>query len=210
MRRPRHLRWHHGDGMGETARRGGLAPRQEAAVGVVVEALARWLALAGGAVLIALTAMTIVSIVGRYIFSLGPGFPFDHFGPVKGDFELVGIGCAFAVCAFLPYCHYRRGHVTVDIFFVRASPRLVAFTSLIGNILITLAAALIAWRLAAGMIDKARYGETTFILLMPTSWGYAAALVGAVLFAIVAAYTIWRSLNEWLTDGEAIPGGVGK
>jgi hypothetical protein len=55
----------------------------------------------------------------------------------------------------------------------------------------------VAWRLILGMLDKQRYGETTFILGLPLWFGYAAAAVGAVLFVIVSAYTSWRSVREF-------------
>ena len=181
-----------------------ILPGLEAAAGRAVGALATGLAVAGGILLLAVTAVTLASIAGSAISALGEGPPFDRFGPLKGEIDLVTVGAAIAVFAFLPLCQFRRGHVTVDVFLIRAGPRLVAFTSLAGNILLTLAALLIAWRLAAGLADKRAYGETSFILQMPLWWGYAGALVGASAFALVSLYTVWRSLNEWLWQGETI------
>ena len=54
-------------------------------------------------------------------------------------------------------------------------------------------AVFIAWRHAAGMLDKLQYMETTFILRMPLWWSYAASLIGAVVFIVVAAYCVVRS-----------------
>ena len=169
----------------------GLFPALERRVGALVGALARGLALAGGLVLVALTAMTVASITGR-------GFNFLGLGPVPGDFELVEAGCAFAVFAFLPWCQYRRGHVTVDILIGQLGPRATAVTGLIGNLLITLAVTVIAWRLLFGLLEKRAWGETTFILQMPLWWAYAASLVGASVLVLVSLYTVWRSLNEVL------------
>ncbi|AXS40339.1 TRAP transporter small permease [Breoghania sp. L-A4] len=180
----------------------GIAPDLERRVGLVVDTLARWLALAGGLVLIALTVMSVISIVGRSLVGVSDFWPLSVMGPVTGDFELVEAGCAFAVFAFLPWCQMRRGHVTVDVFVSALGPRARAALTLAGNILLAVTAVLIAWRLWLGMLDKKAYSETTFILQMPSWWGYAAAMVGAVMFAVVSAYTIWRSLNEMLGDGE--------
>jgi len=44
--------------------------------------------------------------------------------------------------------------------------------------------------------------ETTFILGMPTWYGYALGVVGAVLFSIVSVYTVWRDINELTGRGE--------
>jgi TRAP-type C4-dicarboxylate transport system permease small subunit len=177
----------------------GLAPRLEAQVGRVVGALAAWLGIFGGLILILVTVLTVVSVTGRTLIGQ----------PVDGDYELVSAGCAIAVFAFLPWCQYRRGHVTVDVFFMRASPRTIAFTSLVGNVVMTAAAAFVAWRLQAGMMDKVAYLETTFILRLPVWWGYAGSLVGAWSFAIVSLYTVWRSFNEWMNRGEPLFEGLG-
>lgn len=181
--------------MAEPGRRG-LAPALEQRVGDVIGRIAMVLAIVGGLALVALAALTVVSVTGRALLPLG-------LGPVPGDFELVEAGCAFAVFAFLPWCQFRRGHVTVDVFVARVGRRAHAALSLVGNVLLTLCALLIAWRLQAGLADKLSYGETTFILEMPVWYGYAAAIVGAWLFALVGAYTVWRSLNEALNQGEA-------
>lgn len=190
--------------MNETraAHRAGLAPHLERRVGFVVGWVARISAILGGVALVAITVMTVVSVSGRALIDLG-------LRPIPGDFELVELGTAFAVFAFLPWCQYRRGHVTVDIAVMGFGPRTRASFSLVGNFLLTLAATLIAWRLYDGLQDKMRYGETTFILQLPAWWGYAVAFVGACAFAAVSAYTVWRSLNETLGPGEPSGGPEG-
>ena len=52
-----------------------------------------------------------------------------------------------------------------------------------------------AWRLTLGMLDKLRYGETTLIAQIPVWQGYAASLLGAVVFALVAGFCVLRSLR---------------
>jgi len=155
----------------------------------LVGAIAFWTAMAGGAVLIALVIVTVVSIAGRSLISAG-------LGPIPGDFELVETGTAFAVFAFLGLCQFRRGHVTVDLFLTRAGPRVNAAIDVVANLLMTGAAGIITWRLWLGMLDKRSYGETTFILQFPIWWGFAAALAGAAAFTLVCAYTVLRSLRE--------------
>lgn len=180
----------------------GLAPRLEQRVGGIVEVLARWFAYAGGLVLVGLTVMSVISISGRALAGLGDVWPFNAMGPVPGDFELVEAGCAFAIFAFLPWCQLRRGHVTVDIFISPLGPRARAGLTLAGNIILTICAVIIARQMGLGMMEKKAYFETTFILQMPSWWGFAAALTGAWMFALASAYTVWRSLNEMLGEGE--------
>ena len=173
----------------------GIAPALEMRVGQKIEALARGLALLGGFVLVSLIILTVVSITGR-------AFIFAGLGPVPGDFELVEVCSAFAVFSFLPWCQLKRGHVTVDLFVSKLSPRKLAFLSLVGNVLLSVVSSLILWRLILGTFDKQNYNETTFILQFPLWWGYAASIVGAAVFVLVSIYTVWRSFNEMMGAGE--------
>lgn len=188
-----------------------LAGAAEARAGRWVEALARGFAIAGGVVLTAAAVITSASIIGRALLPLG-------LGPIKGDYELVGIGCALAVFAFLPLCQLRRGHVTVDIFISALPLRAQAFLGFLGDTLITLVAGVILWRLYLGFGEKVPYGdealrralafgarpyfaESTYELAIPLWIPYGLALIGAGVFFLVSLYTMWRSLN-WVLDGQ--------
>lgn len=149
--------------------------------------LARVCALLGGTVLLVVTTITCISIIGRALNFLG-------LGPVQGDFEIVEIGVGFAIFAFLPWCQYARGHARVDLFTTALGDLPNRLIDLVADLLMFAAAVIIAWRLYIGMLDKYRYLETTFILQFPTWIGYAAAMVGAVIFVVVAAFCILRSL----------------
>ena len=153
----------------------------------VIEIIAIVLATIGGLILAAMAIMTVVSITGRSLIPFG-------LKPIPGDFELVEVGAAIAVFSFLPYCQLKRGHVTVDLF-VSALPNWAFnLTSLLGDIFLTLCASVIAWRLYFGLLDQMSYGSTTMILGVPIWWGYMGSIVGAVLFAITAAFTVWRDV----------------
>jgi TRAP-type C4-dicarboxylate transport system permease small subunit len=166
----------------------------------LVHGLAKALAIAGGLVLVAITAMTVVSIVGR-------GFIWAGLGPVPGDFELVEAGTAFAVFAFLPWCQLNRGHATVDLFTSALSEYLNRWIELLWEVVLSLATLLIAWRLWVGMLEKRSYGETTFILQFPIWWGMALCALATLVGGIVAIYMIWVRLVE-LKNGRS-PAGPG-
>ena len=151
--------------------------------GRALHKLAAGLAVAGGLVLVALIVMTCLSIAGRVLFS----------APVPGDFELVEIGCAVAVFAFLPYCQITGGNVVVDFFTARAQPRTKALLDLLGNLAFTAIAGLIAWRAALGLADLRRYQETTMVLGLPLWWGFVPVVFSAAVLALVSAYTAWLS-----------------
>ena len=179
--------------------------------GRFVEAGARWLAWLGGAILAALSLLTVLSIIGRSLDGFG-------LGAVKGDYEMVANGCALAVFYFLPWCQLRRGHVTVDILTDAFPTRIRAVFGLIGDLLITVASAVIlrqlwlgfgekfpygsdAVRDALGMNYKPFYPETTYELQVPVWILYGAALLGAAMMVIVGLYTVWRAWG-WVRDGQ--------
>jgi TRAP-type C4-dicarboxylate transport system permease small subunit len=166
-----------------------------AAIDRAVERLALAIALLGGLVLIAVMLITVASVIGRALIGLG-------LRPVPGDYELVEAGTAFAVFAFLPLCQLRRGHVTVDLFLARAGRRANAAVDLLANLAMTAVAAVIAWRLHAGLLDKLAFGETTFILRFPLWWSYTAALVGAAAFVLVCAWSVTRSWRELVAPAD--------
>jgi TRAP-type C4-dicarboxylate transport system permease small subunit len=189
-----------------------LAKPAERRVGRALEVVARWLAYAGGLVLAGIALVTVISIAGRALVDLG-------LGPIRGDFEIVEAGCAIAIFAFLPWCQLRRGHVTVDVFVQMLPARLQALLGLVGDALIAVIAWVILWRFWIGFGEKFPYGpeplraalgfgarpffaETTYELELPVWIPYAASLVGAAFFFVVAIYTVWRSLNRTLAGHE--------
>jgi TRAP-type C4-dicarboxylate transport system permease small subunit len=152
----------------------------------MVHALAAAFALAGAAVMIAITAMTVVSIVGRMGIPLG-------LKPVPGDVEITQGAMAFAIFAFLPWCHLNRGHAIVSILTDRLPVRISAILEFLMDLTMFVAAAFIAWRLGAGLGDKIGNREQTFILRLPLWWSYAAGLAGAIVYAIIALYCAVQS-----------------
>lgn len=165
-----------------------IAPGAERRAERWVETMSSMLARTGGLALLLVTVVAVLSIVGRLLIDIG-------LGPVPGDFEIVQAGCGFAVCAFLPLCQLRRGHVTVDILYTGLAPGWSAWASLAGNILMTAASALLLWRLWVGMLEKFANGETTFILGMPVWWMYSVCTIGLAAAVLASAYTVWRSIN---------------
>jgi TRAP-type C4-dicarboxylate transport system permease small subunit len=139
-------------------------------------------------------------------------------GPVRGDYELVANGVALAVFYALPWCQLRRGHVTVDVATVRLPPRLHAALGLLGEALLTLAAAVILVQLWAAFAERVPLGplalrealglgpppffaETTFELQIPVWTLYGAALVGAAAMVVTGLYTTARAAR-WVAAGQ--------
>ena len=150
-------------------------------VGRALLAATKAFALAGGLVLIALTLMSLASVVGRAVFTK----------PLPGDYELIQLGCAVAVAAFLPFCQMRGGHVLVDFFTMNSRPAVRAALDTLGALLVGIAAAVFTWRLTAGAIGLQQANDQTTILEIPT-WDAVALMVPSfALFSLAGFYTAW-------------------
>jgi TRAP-type C4-dicarboxylate transport system permease small subunit len=151
-------------------------------IGMALYRMSRAFALAGGFVLVAMMLMSLVSIVGRAGFNR----------PLPGDYELVQLGCAIAVSAFLPFCQMRGGHVLVDFFTANSRPALRSALDTVGALLLGVAAAVFAWRLAAGALGMRIANDQTTILEIPTWWVMALMVPSFALFAAAGFYTAWQ------------------
>ncbi|MDL1861082.1 TRAP transporter small permease [Betaproteobacteria bacterium PRO7] len=144
-------------------------------------------ALAGGLVFVALTLLVTASILGRWLIAKA----------VPGDYELMQLGCAVGVAAFLPWCQLRGGHVIVDFFTARAGPRLRAVLDALGAALLAGCSALVAGRMVDGARGLAEAGETTTVLAVPIWVPVALMVPSFALLAVAGAYTAWRHTRAW-------------
>ena len=86
---------------------------------------------------------------------------------------------------------------------------------LIGNILVTIVAFVIAWRLWMGFGEQVTWfdqsgrdvlgfgykpftNNTSYILGMPFWYSFSLSFIGAFFFTLVSAFTVWRATNDVL------------
>ncbi len=150
-----------------------------------LDAAARGAAIGGGLVLVALTILTVVSVILREVTGR----------PIPGDFELVEIGSAVAAFAFLPYCQMVGGNVIVDFVTARAPQRLCTFLDATARLSYTLFAALLTWRLILGGLDMYAYADMTMVLRVPIWWGFVPIVLSTILLTAMCALTTWRKLD---------------
>ncbi len=155
---------------------------------ILVELVARVLAIAGGAVLLCIIVLTCVSIAGRALVTFDLGV-----GPIRGIYDMTEIGMAAAIFAFLPWAQFTEAHARVDLFQPMMPKTMDRVLDLLFNLAMLVVAAVGTWRLYLGMQDKLSFGETTLIAQIPVWQGYAASLVGAAGFILVAAFCVLRS-----------------
>ena len=160
------------------------APRRTGLAGLL-DTVITWWALAGGMVFVALVIMSIVSIVGRKLFS--------H--PIEGDMELLMMGAAIGSAAFLPVCELDDNHIKVDALTTWMSERARAALDVIAHLLLTIASAIITWRGALFVEECYENLEVSTLLLIPI-WQPVLLLVPSfALLTLAALYRARLSLN---------------
>lgn len=154
--------------------------------------LERWLqrlcdvsAAIGGVVLVGIACMTVVSVVGRSVFS--------H--PILGDVELVQLGCAVVVASFLPYTQFRRANIIVDFFTTRATVRSQRWMDAFGTLLYTLVLALVCWRVAVGGIDIHAARESSMLMNLPLWIPYLLMVPGLGLCVLIGIHQTAKLLR---------------
>lgn len=147
-----------------------------------------WWAMAGGAVFCALVAMSIVSIVGRKLFS----------APIQGDMEILMMGAAIGSAAFLPVCELHDHHIKVDALTTWMSARARAALDVLGHGLLLGAAVLLTWRTGLYVHETQESMEVSPLLLIPIWWPVLAIVPSFVLLALAALHRTMHSLNAAL------------
>jgi TRAP-type C4-dicarboxylate transport system permease small subunit len=142
----------------------------------VIRSTAVVLAYLGGAIVVTIALGASVSIIGRAAFNR----------PIVGDFELAGIGIFIAGSLMLPYCQLVRGHLAVDFFTLKASPKTIFRLERFGDLLVALMLLLIGWRTGVGSYSIWQSGETSMLVGFPIWIAYLAAVPGVMLAGMIA------------------------
>jgi TRAP-type C4-dicarboxylate transport system permease small subunit len=154
-----------------------------------LESATHLFALAGGLVLLALVNVSLVSIVGRKLFA----------SPIRGDMELMEVGAAVAIAAFLPLCELRGNHLKADAFTIAAPQRVKRTLDTLAHFLCFVAAAVLSWRTLLQMLDSREYGDMTTLLSIPL-WIPLLFIVPSL--ALLAICSLVRMTDVALGRGE--------
>jgi TRAP-type C4-dicarboxylate transport system permease small subunit len=156
---------------------GVVAPKRTGLAGLL-DTVVTWWSLAGGLVFVAIVVMSIVSIVGRKLFST----------PIEGDMELLMMGAAVGSAAFLPVCEMDDHHIKVDALTTWMSERGRALLDVLAHGLLTLASGVITWRSALYTVECYENMEVSTLLLVPLWQPVLLMVPSFVLLTLAALY----------------------
>ena len=91
-----------------------------------------------------------------------------------------------AIACFMPYCHQRGANVIVDFFTMKAPLRLRSLLDAIMNVAFALIIMVLTWRLLEGSYDQWARQRVSMFLQIPQWWGFAAASLACVLWALTS------------------------
>lgn len=93
----------------------------------------------GLVILFIMMLLTVADVIGRYFFSL----------PIAGSFELIEIMLSLLVFSSLAYTQIHKGHITIDIFVSRLSPKKKTRIESVTYFLCLVLSLLLTWQLAS-------------------------------------------------------------
>ncbi|MFV0492548.1 MAG: TRAP transporter small permease [Pseudorhodobacter sp.] len=132
----------------------------------------------------ALTFVTVVDVVGRYLFS----------SPLPGGPELTEILLMSVVFLGLPAITLDDGHVTADLFTQHLKGRAADLQLLVARLLSAVALGFGAWQLWLHGARLTGYGQVTIYLQIPIGpLGQVAAVVCGLSSLLVLAMAILRA-----------------
>ena len=161
-----------------------LTERPNDKFGRFLHDLAYILAILGGIILVIVILINFISILSRIIF----------LNPLVGDFELVEIGSAIAICSFLPLCHLKKGNVIVDFITAKLNFKKIAFLDCVSSVIYGLIALFFTWRMFFGAKDMYNYQEETMLLQFPIWIPFLPVTFSFGLLSLCCLYTFYREL----------------
>jgi TRAP-type C4-dicarboxylate transport system permease small subunit len=125
-------------------------------------------------------------------------------GQVRGDFEIMAVASGIAIVLFLPYVQARRSHVAIEVFTAWLPAWARRGLETLWSAVLVVAAALLAWRLLAGLDEAWHRGDVTMMLRLPLAVVFLAAAVGVIGTALLALLDVFHALSG---DGREAEGG---
>ena len=142
-----------------------------------LDRIARFCSILGGLVMTALMLMTCYSLISRNLFD----------SALIGDFELTGVGAGAAIALFMPLCQLKHENIIVDFFTANRSEAFNFRLDRLGDVLMAIIFALLAWRCTAAAINAVDTMGASMLLGFPDWIVFTSMAIPFAITAIIAA-----------------------
>lgn len=140
----------------------------------------------GCGALFLMMCLTVVDVVGRYLFN----------APILGAFEMTEFMVLIMVFSFLGYAQAQKSHVTVEIFFDRFPLKMKAIVSTANYLVCLVIMFIIAWMGCEKGIETFHTGEKPLNLAIP-NWPFVFFLsFGSAVMCVEFIRDILRKLHN--------------
>ena len=151
----------------------------------ILSALANLCAILAGLLLTVITLLTCVSLIGRNTTGW----------TIAGDFELTGVATGAAIALFMPLCQLKHENIIVDFFTANRSALFNHRLDRLGDMLMTVIFALLAWRCALAAINAKETMGASMLLGFPDWVVFTGMSIPFGLTAFIAAMQTLSKFN---------------
>jgi len=147
-----------------------------------------------GLVMFLMMALTLVDVMGRYLFST----------PVSGAFEVTELMLATVIFLGLPLITAEDGHIAVDILDSSLSKRVRAVQHWLIAVINVLAFSIFSWMLWKHAFKVLRYEDTTAVLQIPYAWLAFLIAISTSLAALALVVKLLFNRTDKTSEGEML------
>lgn len=135
----------------------------------------RWLALAGGVVLVAMVLLTVVDVTLRKLWN----------APIFGAQNISELALLVVVFCAVAHCGREKGHISVNLLGNALGARFARVADTLVNLIGAAIFALLTWRALVAALQAIEIERVSNLLAIPHWPFYAMIALGAGLYAIV-------------------------
>lgn len=135
----------------------------------------RWLALAGGMVLVAMVLLTVVDVTLRKLWN----------APIFGAQNISELALLVVVFCAVAHCGREKGHISVNLLGDALGARFTRVADTLVNLIGAAIFALLTWRALVAALQAIEIERVSNLLAIPHWPFYAMIALGAGLYAIV-------------------------
>lgn len=139
-----------------------------------------------GMIMLALMILTVIDVVGRYLFNR----------PIRGTFELAEFALVLIVFLALGYAQHNEDHVVIDLLYTRFPKAIQSVVYLLSTVISLAVISLMAWRLYLYSGRMAAGNYTTAVLRIPLSPLVLMSAFGAVCFILAIISSIIKRTSH--------------
>lgn len=149
-------------------------------------ALVRVLDLFSALTIVAIVAITVIDVFGRYVLNR----------PLPGGFEITELLLAFTIFAGLPIVTKQESHICVDILIARFPPDAKRIQASVTNVLLAVVLAFLAVTMWSKAGDVARLNDVTNNLGIPIAPLAYFISASCGVSAVASLWNVWRHVSR--------------